>query len=75
MENTELIFRAVNFAKRNATESGITAEDVAKNAGFSIDYFNRIFSFSHRLYGHRIHQLYPLEAGCFSASNNRSIGA
>ena len=43
MENTELIFRAVNFAKRNATESGITAEDVAKNAGFSIDYFNRIF--------------------------------
>ncbi len=43
MENTELIFNAVNFAKRNATESGISVEDVAKNAGFSIDYFNRIF--------------------------------
>ena len=43
MENTELIFNAVNFAKHNATESGISVEEVAKNAGFSIDYFNRIF--------------------------------
>lgn len=43
MENTELIFNAVNFAKKNATESGISVEEVAKNAGFSIDYFNRIF--------------------------------
>lgn len=43
MENTELIFNAVNFAKRNATENGISVEEVAKNAGFSIDYFNRIF--------------------------------
>ncbi len=43
MENTELIFNAVQFAKQNATESGISVEDVAKNAGFSIDYFNRIF--------------------------------
>ena len=43
MENTELIFNAVNFAKQNATESGISVEEVAKNAGFSIDYFNRIF--------------------------------
>ena len=43
MENTELIFNAVNFAKQNATESGISVEEVAKNAGFSMDYFNRIF--------------------------------
>ena len=43
MENTELIFNAVQFAKQNATESDISVEDVAKNAGFSIDYFNRIF--------------------------------
>lgn len=43
MENTELILNAVQFAKKNATENGISVEDVAKNAGFSIDYFNRIF--------------------------------
>lgn len=43
MENTELIFNAVQFAKQNATESGISVEEVARNAGFSIDYFNRIF--------------------------------
>ena len=43
MENTELIFNAVKFAKKNATESNISVEEVAKNAGFSIDYFNRIF--------------------------------
>ena len=43
MENAELIYNAVNFAKKNSTESGISVEEVAKNAGFSIDYFNRIF--------------------------------
>ena len=43
MENTELIFNAINYAKQNATENGISVEEVAKNAGFSIDYFNRIF--------------------------------
>ena len=43
MENTQLILNAVNFAKENATDSGISVEAVAKNAGFSIDYFNRIF--------------------------------
>lgn len=43
MENTELILNAVNYAKQNATDNGITVEEVAKNAGFSIDYFNRIF--------------------------------
>ena len=43
MENSELILNAVNFAKQNATDNGISVEEVAKNAGFSIDYFNRIF--------------------------------
>lgn len=43
MENTELIFNAVNYAKQNATDNGISVETVAKNAGFSMDYFNRIF--------------------------------
>ncbi|MBR4049019.1 MAG: helix-turn-helix transcriptional regulator [Clostridia bacterium] len=43
MENIQLILNAVNFAKENATDSGISVEAVAKNAGFSIDYFNRIF--------------------------------
>lgn len=43
MENTELIFKAVDYAKQNATDNGISVEDVANNAGFSIDYFNRIF--------------------------------
>ena len=36
MENTELIFNAVQFAKSNATESGISVEEVAKNAGFQL---------------------------------------
>lgn len=43
MENTELILNAVNYAKQKATNNEISVEEVAKNAGFSIDYFNRIF--------------------------------
>jgi len=43
MENNELIFNAVQFAKQNATDNEISVEEVAGNAGFSIDYFNRIF--------------------------------
>ena len=43
MENTELIFKAVEFAKQNASDNEISVEDIAANAGFSIDYFNRIF--------------------------------
>lgn len=43
MENTELIFKAVEFVKQNAADNEICVEDVAANAGFSIDYFNRIF--------------------------------
>lgn len=43
MENSELIFKAVEFAKQNAADNEISVENVAANAGFSIDYFNRIF--------------------------------
>ena len=43
MENTELIFKAVEVVKQNAADNEISVEDVAANAGFSIDYFNRIF--------------------------------
>lgn len=34
---------AVFFAKENATSSTITIQDIATNAGFSTDYFNRLF--------------------------------
>jgi len=44
MENSELISKAVSYAKKNATNSGLTVQDIACNAGFSMDYFNRIFS-------------------------------
>ncbi len=43
MENNLLIAKAVEYAKDNALNSGITASDIATNAGFSIDYFNKIF--------------------------------
>ena len=43
MENNLLIAKAVEYAKGNALNSGITASDIATNAGFSIDYFNKIF--------------------------------
>ena len=43
MENNELIARAVDYAKQHATSAEITVQDIASNAGFSIDYFNRVF--------------------------------
>ena len=43
LENNELIARAVDYAKQHATSAEITVQDIASNAGFSIDYFNRIF--------------------------------
>lgn len=46
MENSELITKALNYIKSSAGEADISIEDVAKNAGFSTDYFNRIF-FAH----------------------------
>ncbi|MBE6724088.1 MAG: helix-turn-helix transcriptional regulator [Ruminococcaceae bacterium] len=43
MENSELITKAVGYIQRDVSDSGMTIEDVAEHAGFSTDYFNRIF--------------------------------
>lgn len=43
MENTELISKAIHYAKRNFNNNDMSVENVADYAGFSIDYFNRIF--------------------------------
>lgn len=46
MENSELITKALNYIKTEIKKSDITIDDVATHAGFSTDYFNRIF-FAH----------------------------
>ena len=46
MENSELITKALNYIKSQNKKSDITIEDVANHAGFSTDYFNRVF-FAH----------------------------
>ena len=43
MENTELISKAIDYVKSNADKTDITITDVSVHAGFSTDYFNRIF--------------------------------
>lgn len=43
MENKEIISKAVAYTNSNATSNEITIQNVADYAGFSIDYFNRIF--------------------------------
>lgn len=43
MENTELISKAIHYAKKNFNNPDMSVENVADYAGFSIDYFNRIF--------------------------------
>ncbi|MBQ8753254.1 MAG: helix-turn-helix transcriptional regulator [Clostridia bacterium] len=43
MENSELIRKAVEYAKQNAASPKISVQEVASNAGFSMDYFNRVF--------------------------------
>lgn len=43
MENRELIERAVYYAMTHAGDEDITVQTVADHAGFSIDYFNRLF--------------------------------
>ena len=43
MENRELITKAITYAKLNAATTDISVQDVAAGAGFSLDYFNRIF--------------------------------
>lgn len=42
MENTELITKAVEYAKSHCCDE-ISVQDVADRAGFSLDYFNRVF--------------------------------
>ncbi|MBE6651063.1 MAG: helix-turn-helix transcriptional regulator [Ruminococcaceae bacterium] len=46
MENSELITKALNYIKTESHKNDITIDDVAAHAGFSTDYFNRIF-FAH----------------------------
>ena len=46
MENSELITKALNYIKSENKKSDITIDDVATHAGFSTDYFNRVF-FAH----------------------------
>lgn len=43
MENSELVKNALRYVDKSFAQSGLTIEEVAKNAGFSVDYFNRIF--------------------------------
>ena len=42
-ENSELITKALEYVRNNALNSGISVADISEHAGFSIDYFNRIF--------------------------------
>ncbi len=46
MENSELITKALKYIRSENQNSEITIEDVASHAGFSTDYFNRVF-FAH----------------------------
>lgn len=43
MENSELVTKALSYIKSEYKQAEISIEDVAKHAGFSTDYFNRIF--------------------------------
>lgn len=43
MENAELIQKAVSYAKGNFGDTAMSVRKVAAYAGFSMDYFNRIF--------------------------------
>ncbi|MBQ7670906.1 MAG: helix-turn-helix transcriptional regulator [Clostridia bacterium] len=46
MENSELITKALEYIRDHNGDNALTIEDIAKHAGFSTDYFNRIF-FAH----------------------------
>ena len=46
MENSELITKALQYIQKESTNGELTLELVAAHAGFSIDYFNKIF-FAH----------------------------
>ncbi len=44
MENRELIVKALDYVQAESGDPAITVEAVAEHAGFSTDYFNRIFA-------------------------------
>jgi len=44
MENSELITEALVYIKSDISKSDMCVDDVARHAGFSTDYFNRIFT-------------------------------
>lgn len=46
MENSELITKALNYIQAESAKNDITIDDIASHAGFSTDYFNRVF-FAH----------------------------
>ena len=43
MENSALITKALNYINSENLKKDITIDGVATHAGFSTDYFNRIF--------------------------------
>lgn len=43
MENSNIILNALGYIQKETKRADISIEDVAVNAGFSVDYFNRIF--------------------------------
>ena len=43
-ENSELVARAIGYIKENKCDPEITVGDVARGAGFSENYFNRVFA-------------------------------
>ncbi len=44
MENSELIAKALHYVESESGNTSMTVESVADHAGFSTDYFNRIFA-------------------------------
>ena len=46
MENSELITKALGYIRAQKSNGALTIEEIAEQAGFSTDYFNRIF-FAH----------------------------
>ncbi len=44
MENSELIAKALSYVESESGNTDMTVESVAEHAGFSADYFNRIFA-------------------------------
>jgi len=43
MDHNDLITKAISFARDHAQDHALSLQDIADAAGFSLDYFNRIF--------------------------------